>query len=99
MPRLVIRAGAGLGRDQVLGVAPCVLGRDPGVDFVLEDALASRRHARITAQGGAWFLEDLGSTNGTLVNDRRITRVQLADGDTVRIGGTALAFIQKGLLG
>lgn len=99
MPRLVIRAGAGLGRDQVLGVAPCVLGRDPGVDFVLEDALASRRHARITAQGGVWFLEDLGSTNGTLVNDHRITRVRLADGDAVRIGSTVLAFIQKGLLG
>ncbi len=103
MPRLVIREGPGVGRDHVLGVAPCVLGREPGSDFHLEDELASRRHARITASGGHWFVEDLGSTNGTAHNGARLRRgaegrVRLADGDAIRIGSTTLRFVQKGLL-
>lgn len=98
MPRLVIREGPGVGRDLSLGVGTCVLGRDPGADFVLDDELASRRHAQIVGRAGAWVLEDLGSTNGTLVNGRRTTRVALADGDSIQIGGTLLRFVQKGLL-
>lgn len=99
MPRLVIREGPGVGRDHVLGVGACVLGRGPGVDFTLEDSLASRRHAQVVGRGGGWTLEDLASTNGTLVNGRRTKRAVLADGDTIRIGGTVLGFVQKGLLG
>lgn len=98
MPRLVIHEGAGLGRDHVLGVGSCVLGRDPSSDFVLDDDLASRRHARVVGRGGAWILEDLGSTNGTLLNGRRTRSARLADGDAIRIGTTVLRFVQKGLL-
>ena len=83
----------------MLGVGACVLGRDPGADFVLDDELASRRHAQIVGRGGGWFLEDLDSTNGTQHNGRRTRRVALADGDTIRIGSTVLRFVQKGLLG
>ena len=99
MPRLVIREGPGMGRDHSLGVGTCVLGRDPGADFVLDDELASRRHAQVVGRGGGWILEDLGSTNGTQVNGRRTKRAVLADGDTIRIGTTVLRFVQKGLLG
>ena len=98
MPRLVIREGPGVGRDHMLGVGPCVLGRDPQADFVLEDRLASRRHAQVVGRAGTWVLEDLGSTNGTLLNGRRTTHAPLADGDAIRIGDTVLAFVQKGLL-
>ena len=83
----------------MLGVGACVLGRGPGVDFVLDDTLASRRHAQVVGRGGGWVLEDLDSTNGTLVNGRRQRRAVLADGDVIRIGGTTLRFVQKGLLG
>ena len=88
-----------MGRDHSLGVGTCVLGRDPGVDFVLDDELASRRHAQVVGRAGGWVLEDLGSTNGTQVNGRRTKRAALADGDTIRIGSTVLRFVQKGLLG
>lgn len=99
MPRLVIQKGQGIGRDQVLGTQAVVVGRDPGVDFPLEDHLASRRHFRVVAEGGAWWVEDLGSTNGTLVNARRTERAQLMDGDVIQAGETQVAFVQKDLLG
>ena len=83
----------------MLGVGSCVLGRDPSADFVLDDELASRRHAQIVGRAGAWVLEDLGSTNGTLLNGKRTRRAPLADGDAIRIGSTVLRFVQKGLLG
>lgn len=97
MPRLVIREGATVGRDHALG-GPCVLGRHPGADFVLDDDLASRRHARVRLEDGVWVLEDLDSTNGTRVNGRAIHRQPLVDGDRIRVGGTELVFVQKDLL-
>ena len=99
MPRLVIRNGNGVGRDQVLGGARCTVGRDPGADFTLDDTLVSRRHFRVLQEGGVYWVEDLGSTNGTLINGRRSQRVQLVDGDVIEVGGTQVAFVQKDLLG
>ena len=63
------------------------MGRAPRADFVVDAALVSRVHCRITLNGtGELELEDLGSTNGTFVNDRKITKVLLNDGDQLRIG-------------
>jgi pSer/pThr/pTyr-binding forkhead associated (FHA) protein len=99
MPRLVIRKGTAAGRDHALGGA-CVVGRDASsADFVLDDHLVSRQHFRVFPEGGAWVLEDLQSTNGTLVNRQRATRHPLVDGDLIRVGATELAFVQKDLLG
>jgi pSer/pThr/pTyr-binding forkhead associated (FHA) protein len=99
MPRLVIREGPGVGRDHALGAGACIVGRDAkAATFVLEDSLASRRHVQIVAEAGAWYAEDMGSTNGTIVNGQRIQRVQLRDGDTIQVGGTVLAFVQKDIL-
>lgn len=95
MPRLVIKQGPGVGRDHALGGAECVVGRDPAVTFPLEDNLASRRHFKVVSEAGAWYVEDLGSTNGTLVNGSRAQRARLADGDTIRAGNTQLTFVQK----
>lgn len=65
-----------------------VIGRDAAAcDVLLDDERASRRHARImTDPEGHAFLTDLGSSNGTFVNGRRVTRVQLADGDRLGFG-------------
>ena len=98
MPRLVIRKGVAAGRDHALG-GECVVGRHPQVTFVLDDHLASRRHFRVFQQGGVWLMEDLGSTNGTLVNGRRVARQPLVDGDLIRAGSTELQFVQKDILG
>lgn len=99
MPRLVIKKGDGVGRDHVLSGHPCVVGRDPAADFTLEDTVVSRRHFRVWAEGGTYWLEDLGSTNGTIVNDRRLKKSPLGDGDVIRVGTTQIAFVQKGLFG
>src|SRR3954449_12697811 len=64
------------------------LGRE-GCDVNLMDPEVSRRHATIREQGGSLAIEDLGSTNGTFVNDQRISAVTvLNDGDVVRLGNT-----------
>jgi pSer/pThr/pTyr-binding forkhead associated (FHA) protein len=66
-----------------------VIGRDSSsCDVVLDGVLVSRRHARISATAAAVILEDLGSTNGVLVNGRRVGRntVALRDGDRITIG-------------
>ena len=63
------------------------------VEIVLEDAFASSRHARIERQGGAVVLEDLGSTNGTYLNDEILSGPQpLHPGDRVRIGDSVFTF-------
>lgn len=97
MPRLVIRKGVGAGTDHALA-SPCVVGRHASATFVLGDQLVSRNHFRVISEGGAWFVEDLGSTNGTVVNGRRVTKQQLADGDVLHVGNTELQFVQKDLL-
>ncbi len=62
-----------------------VAGRLPECDIVLQEGNPSRRHAQITMENGAAWLEDLGSANGTFVNDRAVTaRVQLRPGDRIR---------------
>ena len=60
----------------------------PSSDFVLEDRLASRHHFRIVPHEGDWVLEDMKSTNGTVVNGKRARRVRLSDGDAIAVGET-----------
>lgn len=97
MPRLLIQKGVAAGRDHALG-GECVVGRHPTADFVLDDHLVSRKHFRVIGLGGAWVLEDLGSTNGTLVNGNKTARQPLVDGDVIRAGSTEIVFVQKDLL-
>ncbi len=70
-----------------------ILGREPGTQGSIPDASVSRRHARILVRGEAATIEDLGSKNGTFVDDRRLDGpVDLADGDAVRLGLVTLVF-------
>lgn len=67
------------------------IGRATRADFVLDAALVSRVHCRLTAtERGTLEVEDLRSTNGTYVNDRRIERRALAAGDRLRVGRVEL---------
>lgn len=73
----------------VLG--PVVVGRSPSSDIVIDEPYVSATHARFTLQGPAIVLEDLNSTNGTLVNGHPISQpVTLRDGDDVQIGDTIM---------
>ncbi|MCD6416242.1 MAG: FHA domain-containing protein [Planctomycetes bacterium] len=68
------------------------LGRDPDfADVVLIDPALSRRHCIFSREGSAILVEDLGSTNGTFVNGKRVERAELNPGDTVRIGVTVIS--------
>ena len=92
MAELTIRSGDGTGRTHPLDEAPCVVGRDAEATFTLEDALVSREHFRVVHEDGAYWVEDLGSFNGTLVNGERMQRLQLSSGDVIRAGNTEVVF-------
>lgn len=82
------RAMRGLHVD-VLG--PVVVGRSPSSDIVIDEPYVSATHARFTIQGPALVLEDLESTNGTMVNGHAIDQpVTLRDGDEVQVGDTVM---------
>lgn len=63
-----------------------VIGRGRRADLALAEATISRAHAAIGFEGGAFYVEDLGSTNGTLVNGARITRQTLKRDDQIQMG-------------
>jgi signal transduction histidine kinase len=70
------------------------IGREAGNAVQLDDHEISRRHAEIRRVGDAFVLGDLGSSNGSFVNEERIERTQLASGDRIRLGRTVLVFAQ-----
>lgn len=70
----------------------CVVGTAPDCDVVLKDASISGRHAEFVAGAGGYRINDLGSTNGTYVNDKRVSSHDLVDNDNVRLGRTNYKF-------
>ena len=87
---LEIVEGAEAGRQLPIS-GPIDIGREPSLGLPLEDTQASRRHARVSLQNNAVVVEDLGSTNGTYVNDQPIQAPRVIQpGDRVRIGLTVL---------
>jgi hypothetical protein len=88
---LVVTQGALTGTSLPLRETGTVIGRNPECALVLDDDFASGRHARIFHRDGAWFVEDLGSTNGTFVGTERLTGpVRVEAGSTLRIGKTVI---------
>ena len=78
------------GREVAVDRLPMTIGRSHDNGLVLADREVSRHHARIAAQRGRLVLSDLGSTNGVLVNGRRVREVGLAAGDRITLGRTTL---------
>ena len=89
--RLVVVEGPLAGTSLPLADSPILLGRAQEATLVLEDDYASGRHARLFPQGSRWFIEDLGSTNGTYLADQQLTRAQPVElGVPIRIGKTVI---------
>ncbi len=91
--RFVVAASPELRRDTTIEVSgPTIVGRDPGSGIRLaHDEFASARHARIEPRADGVYVEDLGSTNGTFVNDTRITGPRrLRASDVLKVGATEL---------
>ena len=83
--------GALTGTSLPLRESGTVIGRNPECALVLDDDFASGRHAKIFHRDGAWFVEDLGSTNGTFLGAERLTGpVRVEVGTTLRIGKTVI---------
>jgi two-component system cell cycle response regulator len=90
-PTLTIMSGMEAGRMIPLGKDTVVIGREADVGLTIDDPGLSRRHARIVSDGhGKYRIEDLGSTNGTLVAGRRVILAPLEPGDYVQLGGSLL---------
>ena len=88
---LVVTEGPLKGTTLQLASSPILLGRAQEATLVLEDDYASGRHARLFPQGSRWFIEDLGSTNGTFLAGSQLTRALPVDlGVPVRIGKTVI---------
>ncbi len=96
-PQLVLAATATAPERVVpLTRATTVLGRGADADVRLPDTGVSRRHAQVQVQDGGVWVSDLGSTNGTLVNGRRVDSARLRDGDALEIGATTLLYRSSG---
>jgi FHA domain/von Willebrand factor type A domain len=92
-PVLVVTGGARLGQIFTLSRGSTIsLGRARANDVVLDDVAVSSQHCRIRPEGDRFVLQDLESTNGTRVNDRRVKKHVLAEGDVIQIGETRLEF-------
>jgi hypothetical protein len=91
-PELVTVAGPTPGKVFSLTTDRVSLGRLPESDVLLSDPGASRRHAEIRHEDGNWVIVDLGSTNGTMVNEATVGERPLQDGDRITIGHTVLEF-------
>ncbi len=88
---LLVVEGENPGTRAELADAPLLIGRGSDAAIKLDDDYVSTRHARIAASGDEWFVEDLGSTNGTYVGPVRITQpTTIGLGVQVRVGKTIL---------
>ncbi len=88
---VIVTEGQNAGERAELDQAPILIGRGTDAAIRLDDDYVSTRHARIAASGDQWFVEDLGSTNGTYVGPVRITQpTTIGLGVQVRVGKTIL---------
>ncbi|MFT3944122.1 MAG: FHA domain-containing protein [Ancrocorticia sp.] len=90
-PTLAVTGGPLAGTTLPLGQTPIVIGRSPDSALVLDDTFSSSRHARLYANAGQWWIEDLDSTNGTFVGGAKIsTPTPLQPGIPIMVGKTTM---------
>ncbi|NBV50585.1 FHA domain-containing protein [bacterium] len=98
-PTLVVISGKPLGKSFYLTQETMILGRDLAADISIGETAISRRHTEFLISAAGVQVRDLGSTNGTFINDVRLSKDvvhTLNDGDLVRCGSTLLKFLKEG---
>ncbi|HVE82141.1 MAG TPA: FHA domain-containing protein [Myxococcales bacterium] len=93
--QLTIAEGKEAGKEFVFDQGSVTIGRTADCDVILYDPGVSRKHARIFSQGKAYYVEDMGSSNGTKVNGSVVKKKQLSDGDAVALGPVVFNFTSK----
>lgn len=93
---LVVIYGNDIGKSYRLNVQSLVIGRSSKCDVQVDQESLSRNHARIVNTGKSWVIRDLGTTNGTYVNDQPIDEHVLSHGDLVKVGRTIFKFLSTG---
>ncbi len=95
-PCLVVISGKPLGKSFFINKASMVLGRDLTADISIGETSISRRHTEFLLSNDGITCKDLGSTNGTFINDQKCGSQLLVDGDLIRCGNTILKFLKEG---
>ena len=95
---LVIIHGPRLGQCIDVHDVPVVIGRSAGADFQVEHSSVSRLHVSVWHEGGRFYMRDLGSTNGTSLNEKPALHAELAEGDRIGVGETVFKFVSRGSL-
>ncbi|TMA32334.1 MAG: FHA domain-containing protein, partial [Deltaproteobacteria bacterium] len=93
MPSLRILSGSLENQEIELTPDAMTVGRSSACNIKIGDAGVSSKHAKIWCEDGEYYLMDLGSTNGTFVNDKDVDRERLTDGDVITFGMTKAAFV------
>ncbi len=93
MPKVILKFEAAVIKEFPLLSSSLTIGRKPDNDFVIDHPAVSSNHCRIMLQGDTYFIEDLNSTNGTLVNDKKIIKSGIHDKDVITIAKHTLIFI------
>src|SRR5678816_2914543 len=95
LPKLIVKQGNS-SREVPLSKDTVSIGRTPENDIELKDSLISRKHTSIGKKGDKYVVYDLGSANGTFVNQQRIEMKPLEPGDVIRVGDSELHYVEEG---
>ncbi len=94
MPKLLLKFNAAVLKEINLGREPLLVGRSPSNDIVINNPAVSSNHCKISLEGETYYVEDLDSTNGTYVNEKRIKKCGLHNEDVVGIAKHSLVFVE-----
>jgi len=93
VPKLLLKFHAAVIKEIPIEKTPVTIGRKPDNDIVIDNMAVSSHHARIVMQGDTYMVEDLQSTNGTFLNEKRILSSALQNNDTILLGQHSLQFV------
>jgi pSer/pThr/pTyr-binding forkhead associated (FHA) protein len=94
MPKLLLKFDAAVIKEILFDKPALSVGRKPDNDIVIDNPAVSGHHCRLSLQGGAYFVEDLESTNGTYLNEKRIKKAGLHHNDMVGVAKHSLVFLE-----
>jgi pSer/pThr/pTyr-binding forkhead associated (FHA) protein len=93
MPKFLLKFNAAVLREIPIDKTPLTIGRKPENDIVIDNMAVSGQHAKLVLQGGNYVIEDLQSTNGTFVNEKKIVNSAVKHNDHIMIGQHTLVFL------